>query len=116
MNIKKKTLSKSDEFYIEQNFTSLSVEKLSEDTNTEIDVVKKKFEQCRAAKKQNPLFGRREGVTVMTKAASEQGDDFSKETPKKNKDSRADKDSRIHIIHPGRKISWVNYARPLMNL
>ncbi len=94
--LKKGKVNKVEQFYIEQNHAKLTVEEIAEDLNRAVPTVKKfiKGLQVVAESKESddvidkatpvklppekgsvkPLLARREGITIMTEAASAESD------------------------------------------
>lgn len=74
-------LSKTDLFYIEQNFSSMSIDDLAKDIGVSTDAIQERYDSFVAKKKADALrtdnlmkIDSKRGYTVMTREASEKNE------------------------------------------
>ena len=74
---KKGPLSKIEKFYIEHNHENMTVEDFCKTLDRAKGIVRKYIAECKSSSESNTSspFIHHNGSTVMTKAASERGDD-----------------------------------------
>src|SRR5688572_29698513 len=79
--------SKVEKFYVESHMNSLTVKQIAKDLEKDLDDVQNYIDKVNKDKTQHvtqaktvppDLFARQKGSTVMTKAASESGDEVRK--------------------------------------
>lgn len=76
---KKGPLGKAEEFYIKHNYKTMTVDQICKELDRAKSLVKRHVTKCSSEdeeqeKKNNSGFAHSNGVTIMTKNASERGD------------------------------------------